>query len=181
MVIHPKDRTTDVLRALYEGLGARVATGDCTSREMGHLLRHTSPRERVMLLGHGSDKGLFYRKDDTKSGFDKIIVGHPHAYQLRRHGGNMIGIWCNANLFAQAEGLHGLFSGMIVSELNEAEECGIVTDKDSMDEANRIMFAQLRKLLDEGVPLHEVPGLLKAQDSIRSELSRFNYERFHYL
>ena len=41
-----------------------------------------------MLLGHGSDKGLFFRKNDSKEGFDKVIVGHPHACHLRKHGGN---------------------------------------------------------------------------------------------
>lgn len=181
LVIHPKDRTTAVLQLLYEGLEAQVVAGDCSNREMGRLLHHANTGERIMLLGHGADKGLFYRKDDTKSGFDKIIVGHPQAYLLRRHHGSMVGIWCHADLFAQAEGLHGLFSGMIISEMSEAEEYGVATDKESMDYANRTMFSQLRKLLDEGVPLHEIPGRLKALDPIQSELSRFNYGHFYYL
>lgn len=181
LVIHPQDRTTAVLQVLYEGLEAQVVAGDCSNREMGHLLHHANAHGRIMLLGHGSVKGLFYRKDDTKSGFDKIIVGHPQAYMLRRHHGSMIGIWCHANLFAQAEGLHGLFSGMIVSEMSEAEEHGVTTDKERMDHANRIMFSQLRKLLDEGTPLHEIPERLKALDHIQSELSRFNYGNFYYL
>lgn len=62
---------------------------------MEHLLHNVSTQERIMLLGHGSDKGLFYREDDTKDEFDKIIVGHPHAFHLRKHGGNLIGIWCH--------------------------------------------------------------------------------------
>lgn len=181
LVIHPQDRTTAVLQILHEGLGARVVAGDCSNREMGHLLHHAHMGERIMLLGHGSDKGLFYRKDDTQNVFDKILVGHPQAYMLRRHRGSVIGIWCHADEFAKAEGLHGLFSGMIVSEMSEAEEYGVATDKESMDNTNRIMFSQLRSLLDEGIPLHEIPERLKALDTIQSELSRFNYERFYYL
>ena len=181
LVIHPKDRTTAVLQVLYGGLEAQVVIGDCSNREMGHLLHHTNMEERIMLLGHGSDKGLYYRKDDTKSGFDKILVGHPQAYLLRRHRGSMIGIWCHANLFAQAEGLHGLFSGMIISEMSEAEEYGVETDAGSLEHTNCIMFTQLRKLLDEGTPLHEIPERLKTLDHIQSELSQFNYERFYYL
>lgn len=181
LVIHPQDRTTAVLQVLYNGLEAQVVTGDCSNREMGHLLHHTNGGERIMLLGHGSDKGLFYRKDDTKNGFDKIIVGHPQAYMLRRHHGSIIGIWCHADMFAKSKGIHGLFSGMVISEISEAEENGVATDKESMDNTNRIMFSQLRMLLDEGTHLHEIPKRLKALDHIQSELSRFNYERFYYL
>lgn len=105
-----------MLTALYEGTEAQVVRDERSSGEVGHLLHHVSTQERILLLGHGSDKGLFFRRDDSREGFDRIIVGHPHAYYLRRHGGNLVGIWCHACLFAQAEGLHGLFSGMIVSE-----------------------------------------------------------------
>ena len=74
-----------------------------------------------MLLGHGSDKGLSFRKDDSKDEFDKVIVSHAHAYHLRKHGRNSVAVWCNADQFACAEGLHGLFTGMIISELSEAK------------------------------------------------------------
>lgn len=181
LVIHPKDSTTAVLQILYEGIGAQIVTKNCSNREMGHLLHKVSMHKKIMLLGHGTDKGLFYRKDDTKSEFDKIIVGHPQAYLLRKHPGNIIGIWCHADLFAKAENLHGLFSGMIISEMSEAEEYGVDADKENMDYINHIMFSQLRKLFDEGTPLHEIPRRLKALDYIQSDLSRFNYENFYYL
>ena len=74
LVIHPEDRTTTILQVLYKGLGAQVVTEDCSNREIGHLLHHTSTTNRILLLGHGSNKGLYYREDDTKNEFDKIIV-----------------------------------------------------------------------------------------------------------
>ena len=107
LVIHPKDKTTAMLSALYDGLEAQMVADCRSTKEMGHLLRHVSTQERIMLLGHGFGKGLFYRADDSKEGFDKIIVGHPHAYHLRKHGGNIVAVWCNADQFARAEGLHG--------------------------------------------------------------------------
>ena len=70
---------------------------------------------------------------------------------------------------------------MIISEMSEAEEYGVNTDKETMDRTNRIMFTQLRRLLDEGTPLHEIPERLKALDTTQSKLSRFNYERFYYV
>ena len=94
LVIHPTDRTTEMLSILYEGLEARLIEADCSNKEMGN----------------GAD-----------------------------------------------------------------------TDKESMDRTNRIMFTQLRRLLDNGTPLHEIPERLKALDTTQSELSRFNYERFYCL
>ena len=96
LVIHPKDKTTAMLSSLYDGLEAKVVADCRSTKEMGHLLHYVSTQERIMFLGHGSDKGLFFRKDDSKEGFDKIIVGHPHAYHLRKHGGNIVAVWCNA-------------------------------------------------------------------------------------
>lgn len=181
LVIHPEDRTTDVLKILYEGLDAQVIVDDCSRPVIDHLLKHASTRERVMLLGHGSDKGLFFRRDDTKNEFDKVIVGHRNNYMLRRHDGNIIGIWCHANLFAQSEGLHGLFSGMMISEVSEAEEYGIVATHEEILASNKVMFGKLRRLLDEKVPLHEIPARMKAWDEEHTPLSEFNYSNFHYM
>ena len=79
-----------MLSALYDGLEARVVADYRTTKEMGRLLHHVSTQERIMLLGHGSDKGLFFREDDSKNEFDKIIVGHAHACYLKKHGGRVV-------------------------------------------------------------------------------------------
>ena len=60
LIIHPKDRTTSVLSTLYKDMNTNVVSGKCSNKEMEYLLHHVSTQERIMLLGHGSDKGLFY-------------------------------------------------------------------------------------------------------------------------
>ena len=181
LVIHPTDSTTTFLSALYKGTAVKVVDQSVSKREIEHLLHHSPRHERIMLLGHGSDNGLFSRTDDTIPEFDRIIVGHPHAYHLRKHDSNLIGIWCHADKFARKEGLHGLFSGMIISDKYEAEEYGIITLQHHIEEANEVMFARLRKLLDDGVPLHEIPERMKAVNDKPSWLTNFNYENFYYL
>ena len=81
LVIHPKDKTTAMLSALYDGLEAQVVADCCSIKKMGHLLHRVSTQERIMLLGHGSGKGLLYRADDSKDKFE-IIVGHPPQTSL---------------------------------------------------------------------------------------------------
>ena len=180
-MIHPKDKTTAMLSALYDGLEAQVIDDYRSTKEMGHLLHHVSTQERIMLLGHGSDKGLFFRKDDSKDEFDKIIVGHSHAYHLRKHGGNIVAVWCNADLFARAEGLHGLFSGMIVSELSEAQLYKIETTQEELNSENVKLARRLRTLLDERIPLSEIPKRMLAMDDVHSPLTTFNYKNFYYI
>lgn len=181
LVIHPKDITTGFLSVLYEGTGSRVVDQGASKREIESLLHHCPQWERIMLLGHGSDNGLFSRTDESVPEYDRIIVGHSHAYHLRRHSGNIIGIWCHADKFARKEGLHGLFSGMIISDKKEAEEYGIITLQHLIEQANEVMFAKLRKLLDEEVPLHEIPQRMRALNEEHSCLTNFNYENFFYL
>ena len=181
LVIHPKDKTTAMLSALYDGLEAQVVADCRSTKEIGHLLHHISTQERIMLLGHGSDKGLFFREDDSKDEFDKVVVGHSHAYHLRKHGGNIVAVWCNADLFARAEGLHGLFSGMIVSELNEALLYQVETTQEELDRENVKLALRLRALLDEGIPLSEIPERMLAMDDVHSPLTTFNYKNFYYL
>lgn len=181
LVIHPKDNTTAMLSALYEGMGAHVIDDVRSTREIGHLLHHLSSQERIMLLGHGSKQGLFFRKDDTQDVFDKILVGHPHAFYLRKHGGNIVAVWCHADLFARAEGLHGLFSGMIISEMSEALLYDVETTQEELDRENVKLSRRLRLLFDEGIPLSDIPERMLALDDIHSPLTTFNYKSFYYL
>ena len=133
LVIHPKDRTTAVLSLLYEGLEVKLMDQSANSAQIKKILNHTSQQERIMLLGHGLDKGLLSRENDEQDVFERLLVHHPHAYYLRKHCGNIVALWCNADLFARKEGLHGLFSGMIISELSEALLYEVDTTQEELD------------------------------------------------
>lgn len=181
LVIHPKDKTTSMLSILYEGLEHTRVDQSNSKKEVCHILNHIPCHKRIMLLGHGSDNGLFSRNDDCCDVFDRLIVYHPHAYYLRKHGSNIVAIWCNANLFAEKERLHGLFTGMIVTEMSEASLYGINTSQEELDNENVKLAERLRLLLDENVPLPDIPSRILALDDIHSPLTEFNYRNFHYL
>lgn len=48
LVIHPKDKTTAMLSALYDGLGAKLVDDNRSIKEIGHLLHHVSKQELIM-------------------------------------------------------------------------------------------------------------------------------------
>ena len=181
LVIHPKDKTTAVLGKLYEGLEVCFLDNTFNNKAIEHHLNHTPKHEHIMLLGHGSDKGLFSREDDEKDDFDRLIVRHTHAYYLRKHGANMVAVWCNADLFARKEKLHGLFSGMIISEMSEAFEYEIETTQEELDRETLKLIERLRTLLDEEIPLHEIPQRILELDDVHTPLTEFNYKNFFYL
>ncbi len=54
-VIHPKDKTTAMLSALYDGQVAQVVADYRSTKEMDHLLHDVSMQERIILVEHGSD------------------------------------------------------------------------------------------------------------------------------
>jgi len=167
--------------ALYEGTEAKVLDESCSNADIRHALNRVAPSERIMLLGHGTDKGLFYRKDDTQDGFDGLVISHQHAYYLRKHSGNIIAVWCHADLFARAEGLHRLFTGMIISEMSEAAEYGIATTQEELDRENIKFAKRLRLLLDNSTPLSDIPPLFSGMDDAHTPLTDFNYHNIHYL
>ena len=121
------------------------------------------------------------REDDEKDDFDRLIVRHTHAYYLRKHGANMVAVWCNADLFARKEKLHGLFSGMIISEMSEAFEYEIETTQEELDRETLKLIERLRTLLDEEIPLHEIPQRILELDDVHTPLTEFNYKNFFYL
>lgn len=181
LVIHPKDSSTDFLRTIYKDwIETELYTANLTGKEVNRLFHHCSEMTQIMLLGHGFEKGLFRRVELPHESYDTIIVGHPHVYFLRKHH-NIVGIFCHADKFARAEGLHGLFSGMIISELPEAEMLNIRTTEEEVKTENKKLAFRIKKLLDEECPFSEFPQRMLEMDDVHSELTNFNYSNFHYL
>lgn len=182
LVIHPADRTTAFLSKLYDAVeDAIVIKDNLSKRDMNHILHHRPKTERIMLLGHGCYKGLYWRADDTMPEFDSIVVGHPHSYHLRNHGSNIVAVFCHADCFFETERIHGLCTGMIISELSEAKAEGIETTEEEIERENLKFVTRLRSLLNEDLPLHEIPRRMLAMDDVHSPLTIFNYQRIYYI
>ena len=132
LIIHPKDSSTSFLDIIYENIEDKtVITGGLTKKEVNEEIeRH----DRVMMMGHGSPSGLFsVGRFNSWSGF---IIDHTTVPLLMKKE-NSVFIWCNANIFVEYFNLKGFYSGMFISEVGEAEYCGLPgTTQDIVDESN---------------------------------------------
>lgn len=175
IVIHANDPTTKVLSLLYEqreDLSVRI-TEASTNAAVQRAIREA---DIVMMLGHGNRYGLFSCPRNGR--YERFLITDRHVQFLRNK--ICIGIWCYANLFAERYGLHGLFSGMIVSELQEAMDLGIHTDTEEINHEMMKFTSRLRDCIDR-YGLEETPQRMRDLDDVRSELTTFNYNNLYFL
>ena len=111
LVIHPIDRTTDFLDEIYkEKENTVVVRSNISGDELKQLICNIDPKELYM-LGHGLPQGLL--------GFYRLVIDETYVNLLK--GRDLVGLWCNADVFFKKHDLKGLYTGMWVSEPYEAK------------------------------------------------------------
>jgi hypothetical protein len=119
LVIHPDDRSTDFLRAVYANIpNKKVLTGGMSVWEVDLEIQAA---DRVIMLGHGTPSGLLSVGQFTGSGY---VVDAQSAHLLADKE-ECIFIWCYASDYVKRHELKGFSSGMFISEVSEATHCGI--------------------------------------------------------
>lgn len=153
LVIHPNDRSTDFLTPIYMNSKSFPDFNDITIIRGGmtkdEVDEHIKQHDRIMMMGHGSPYGLF--AIGQFGSWSYIIDGH-NVDLLRDK--ECIFIWCNADQFVNKYELKGLYSGMFISEVGEANYCGLPdTLQSTVDESNNYFAKELgnvsEKSLDE--------------------------------
>ena len=174
-VIHANDPTTRVLSRLYESREDFLLRINEASTK-GQVRRAIKDTDKLMMLGHGNRFGLF-STPNKKGQYVRQLVNGDFVQFLRDK--TCIGIWCYANEFAQRYSLHGLFSGMIISELQEAADNHIVATKEEID-TEMEKFVERLKLCIETGELRDVPARMLELDDVHSPLTEFNYKNLYY-
>jgi hypothetical protein len=178
LVIHPKDRTTDFLKPIYENIpNATVLTEGLKSDVIKLIKEH----DRIMMMGHGSPWGLFgvgrFREGSYYSSF---IIDNDTVHALIPKKQNVF-IWCNADKFVNRHALKGFYSGMFISEVGEATYCGLPdTSQSIVDESNNQFATIVGNLIDK--PLYEAYKDIKQQYKVLAEgnpVAQYNYERLY--
>ena len=174
-IIHATDPTTDVLSQLYvtrDDISALINETN-SNVDVQNAIRGDST---IMMLGHGNQYGLF-SKPNKKGKYDRFLITGRHVQFLRDKVG--IGIWCYANLFAEKYGLSGLFSGMIISEMQEAIDLNIHTTQEEISREITKFACRLRDCMNR-YELQEIPVRMLELDDVKSELTQFNYSRLFF-
>lgn len=174
-IIHATAPTTQVLSLLYqqrEDVKQRITERN-TSSDVQQAIRAD---DVIMMLGHGNEYGLF-SKPDKNGNYKRFLITDKHVQFVRDK--TCIGIWCYANKFAEKYRLHGLFSGMIISELQEAIDIGIPATKDEIDREMAKFTFRLKECVDT-YGLEQTPLRMREIDDVQSELTKFNYRNLYY-
>ena len=175
IVIHIDNGTPDaaILSSIYEGLDNIILCYNRSKSNIKRILRITG-NEPVMLLGHGTPQGLL---NVSQNGF---AVGSEHIEWLRNRP--VIGIFCYASDFADRYGLHGFFTSMFISNMEEA--LMLQRDKGSSEEdimsQQRLFCERVHALLVNKTPLEQWPEALQSQADLNIPFVRFNYEALTY-
>lgn len=174
LVVHPKDPSTDFLKAVYEGRDdVTVVTGGCSKNEVKEMVKDC---DQLILMGHGTGWGLMsvgQFKDAPGN-----IVDDSFGSLLRKKD-NAIFIWCHASSFVRHHWLKGFSTGMFISEPSEAFWMGVRPYcEDEIEESNRVFASAVGRALDKE-PRQMLFSVMEDYGKLakRSPVAAYNAER----
>lgn len=142
-----------------------IVTDNISNSELKKLIKN---HDKIIMLGHGNEFGLF--------GKNRMIIDSKLVYLLREKIN--VFIWCNADIFVKKYSLKGFYTGMIISDYNEANLCCIsATDKEIVI-SNKLFAKSIRIGLSSSDILEKT---LKIYDSSDNSIILFNRNNLYYL
>ncbi len=168
-IIFSKRNDTLFLRNIWKDIDninvVEVGSSDDYDKVEGALL---AEQDTIILCGHGSSNGLLYpnfegeiiHRDNLDLYKDKIIIG----------------IWCYASDFAIKYNLHGFFSSMFISDVDEAYDNNCYNKLEDIEKEN-ILFAQrLNRLIKDKVDMEKWSDMLETEANYGIDFVKFNYD-----
>jgi hypothetical protein len=140
LIIHPEDQTTDFLELIYRDIPNKTVIRHFC--EIDDLIEKIRSSSLILMLGHGTASGLICGS--------QYIIYNDFAQVLREKENKCIFIWCFAELFVREHSLRGIYTGMFISEVQEAELFDIRTSQTNIDESNHLFATLLGEMLSTG-------------------------------
>jgi hypothetical protein len=172
------DNDTAVLPLIWEGLPNVTVieiTRDTVDYENMVDAAIANETDTILFCGHGSEHGLLHPNLDS----GQYILHELNCHLI--HARRVIGFWCYASFFAEAQHLNGFFSSMYISNLNEAYSGGyteaLATD---IDESIRLFSEYLNGLLRADVSLEDWIPQLMVHMRPELEFEVYNYFGLRY-
>lgn len=168
------DDSITFLNKLVESSNNSIYNRKCSS---SNIIKGIKLADIVYLLGHGTDYGLLSRLHVEKD-FDRFLVEGKHAQFLRDK--TCVGIFCFANKFAEKYKLHGLFSGMIISEVEEANDyIQYFPENEEVSKCNEQFIYSLKYCLDN-YPLKDIPNKMKEMCPDDNPINQYNFKSLYF-
>ena len=175
------DVDTLLLARIWRGIeGVHVVEVTPSTENYDELIADaiTNEEDTLVICGHGTVAGLLH---PTFERFEYLI--HSLNYQDIR-ARNVIGIWCHASDFAERHHVNGFFTGMFISNINEAYRYGIYGVNEATIHESEVYFCdRLNRLLKENIPLVEWNSRLRTQLNEShdvNDVDRYNYGLMSY-
>ena len=175
LIIHPKDKSTSFLEQIYFNReNVLVVSGNVTKPA---LLKMVQQHDRIIMMGHGSPDGLLAMNQfKTDSPY---IVDKSFSNILSKK--NAIYIWCHANEFVNKYHLKGFYTGMFISEVGEAYDCGLPgTRQPEVDESNYFFSNLVSKHINKELKIihRRVKRKYGALSKV-NPIAEYNYNRLY--
>ena len=151
LVLHPADESTDFLMPAYLNLPECRVIRDFSNLTDSAIKDAVRECDRVLMFGHGDETGLYDRYHG------RYVIHAGMAAGLKKK--DCVFIWCNANIFRDKHDLEGFATGMFISEIEEAYDCGIPATIRQIEESNALfsrilgetmISGNIEKTLEEG-------------------------------
>lgn len=137
LIIHPRDLSTDFLSPIYSSITEKTVVRNGAG--FAEIIDGIKQADRVLMMGHGSPNGLFSIGNFPTGSY---VIGSWCVSELVKKDNNVF-IWCNADKFVSKYHLSGFYSGMFISEVSEANYCGLRDVSQEMVDHSNNQFAQI--------------------------------------
>lgn len=174
LVIHPKDKTTDFLKPIYNNIECTIIN-DCNIYP-NDLVQHIKDHDRIIMMGHGSPSGLF----NIDGGYGLFIISSIHVYLLKEK--YCVGVWCNADQFFNKHKLKGIYTGMVISEQMEALIFNKSLDINKIKYSNDLLAQTFKDNIDGMDGSNNeliIENILHNYDSHDNDIIDFNRQRIY--
>jgi len=175
IVIHPNDKATSFLKAIYAGKRNVIIDETWSNRNIRECIGSSPSDEIIMMLGHGYRGGLF--APSKISPYGRNIVDRKLVYLLKEH--ICIGIWDQANMFAKYNDLKGLFTGKLILNKDTADSMGVDYEGEDIPLLNNQYASDLEYCIRNNDLPYVPQAMLNVQD-YSSDIKDFNYKSLYY-
>ena len=163
------DNDTKLLSILWEGVSdAKVIHITKWNHWVERSVEWVIAEEDDTLLfcGHGTSYGLL-----APNSYGEYVIHEANAGKI--HAKNVIGIMCWGAEFAERVGLHGLFSSMFISNMDECVNLCVESTQSEIDNTNKKIFEVLSEAVKGDLTMEDVVMSLKGY-SMLNGIASFN-------